>query len=60
MIDGGESLLTIMNGQYLLGIKHGVLENGPFISNFPIETCVYRGFFIAMFDYQRVMSYNGI
>ena len=35
-------------------IKHGVLENGPFISDLPIKTSMHRGFSVAMFDYQRV------
>ena len=25
-------------------LKHGVLENGPLISDFPIQTSIYRGF----------------
>ena len=32
-------------------IKHGLPENEPFISDFPIQMV----FSIAMFDYQRVM-----
>ena len=35
-------------------IKHGVLENGPSISNFPIKTSIPRGFAVAVFDYPRV------
>ena len=30
------------------------MENTPFIGDFPIETSIYRGLSIAMFDYQRV------
>ena len=30
------------------------MENPPFMDDFPIETSIYRGFSIAMFDYQRV------
>ena len=37
-------------------IKHGVLENGPFIGDLPIETSIYRELSIAMFDYQRVLQ----
>ena len=35
-------------------IKHGWLENGPFIIDFPMKTSVSRECSIAMFDYQRV------
>ena len=35
-------------------IKHGGLENGPFISDFPIKASIYTGFPIAMFDYRMV------
>ena len=31
-------------GIYLLGIKRGLLENPPFMDDFPIETSVYMGF----------------
>ena len=34
-------------------IKHGLLENGPFISNFPNKTSIHRTFPIAMFDETR-------
>ena len=37
-------------------IKHGLLENGPFIGDGPSKTSIHRGFSIAMFDYQRVNS----
>ena len=30
------------------------MENGPFIDDFPIKTSIYRGFSMAMLDYQRV------
>ena len=39
---------------YPLVIKHGVLENPPFMADVPIESSIYRGFSIAMFDVQRV------
>ena len=35
-------------------IKHGWLENGQFIGDFPNKTSVDKGFSVAMFDYQRV------
>ena len=35
-------------------IKPGWLENGPYNSDVYIKTSIYRGFSIAMFDYQRV------
>ena len=38
-------------------IKHGVLENAPFIDDVPLETSIYRGFAIAMFDCQRVSRF---
>ena len=37
-------------------IKHGVLENGSLIGDFPIETSMHGGFSLAMFDYQRVSN----
>ena len=30
------------------------MKNGPFINDVPLKTTSYRGFSIAMFDYQRV------
>ena len=39
---------------YPLVIKHGWLENTLFLGDFPMNTSIYRGFSIAMFDYQRV------
>ena len=45
-------------GIYPLVIKHGVLENGSFVNDFPINTSIHRGFSIAMFDYQRVSNPN--
>ena len=39
-------------------IKHGVLENWPFIGDFPTETSMNMGFSIAMFDYQRVLYFQ--
>ena len=30
------------------------METGPFLSDFPINTVIRRGFSIAMFDSQRV------
>ena len=30
------------------------MENPPFMDGFPIETSIYMGFPIAMFDYRRV------
>ena len=44
----------LSGGGYPLVVKRGKLENGPFIGNFPFETCISRGFSIAMFDYRRV------
>ena len=38
-------------------IKHGLLENGPFIADLHIKTSIGRGFSIAMFDYQRVQRF---
>ena len=35
-------------------IKHGWLENPPFMDDFPTKTSIYMGFSIAMFGYQRV------
>ena len=32
------------------------MENGPFLSDFPIKASIPRGFSIAMFDYQRVIQ----
>ena len=45
---------TRIHSIYPPGIKHGMLENGPFISHVPIKTSVHRGFSVAMFDYQRL------
>ena len=39
-------------------IKHGGLEDGPFMDDFIIETSIEFGDFPAMFDYRRV--YNAI
>ena len=33
------------------------MEHGPFSSDFPNETSIHRGFSIAMFDYQMVISF---
>ena len=30
------------------------MENGPFIDNFPINTSIYKGFFMAMLNNQMV------
>ena len=35
-------------------IKHGVLENGPLISDFAIQSSIDKNLSIALFDYQRV------
>ena len=35
------------------------LENGPFISDFNVKSCIDMGFSIAMFDYQRVFLDEG-
>ena len=32
------------------------MENGPFISEFPIKPSIHGGFSTAMFDYQRVLE----
>ena len=37
-------------------INHGVLENGPFVTAFPMKTSIYIGFSSAMFDYQKVKN----
>ena len=37
-------------------IKHDVRENGPCIGDLPSTTLLYKGFSIAMFDYQRVLQ----
>ena len=29
------------------------IEHPPFMDDFPIETSIYMGFSIAMFDYQK-------
>ena len=51
--------LLLYNSDYPLVIKHGLLENGPLPSDFPIKTSIhYRGFSIAVFDYQRVLQYS--
>ena len=36
------------------GNQTWAMENVPFIGDFPMKTSIYRGFPIAMFDYQRV------
>ena len=41
-------------------IKHGLLENGPFIGDFPIKTSIPRGFSTAMFDYQRIPRHRSL
>ena len=40
---------------WLLVMRHGRLENGPLINDFPIQSSIDMGFSMAMFDYQRVM-----
>ena len=47
-----------VNGYYPSVIKHGLLENGPFIGGVPFKTSIYHwnpppvtGFSIAMSDY---------
>jgi hypothetical protein len=30
------------------GKSHGLVENGPFIDDFPIKTSIYNGFSMAM------------
>ena len=32
------------------------MENGPFIDDFPIKTSIYKGFSMAMLNYQRVIG----
>ena len=39
-------------------IKHGLLKDGPLIHDFTIKTSIYRGFPIAIFDYQRVYLHD--
>ena len=34
------------------------MENPPFMDDFPIESSIYMGFSIAMFDYWRVSTIN--
>ena len=50
---GGLSVAMI---DYRRVIKHGNEQNHSFMKDFPIEASIYRGFPIAMFDYQRVYS----
>ena len=38
-------------------IKHGLLEDGPFISDSPIKSRIHRSCFTAMLDYQRVLIF---
>ena len=49
---GGSSMEDESNSQEKWSpprIKHGWLENGPFIGEFPIKTSIHRGFSTAMF-----------
>ena len=53
--DHGTTWENMRKNELLSGfIKHGRLENGPFINDVPIKTSIHRGFSIAMFDYQQV------
>ena len=36
------------------------MENGPFIDDFPIKTSIYKGFSMAMLNYQRVKKKHPI
>ena len=46
----------ITNHEYPSVIKHGWLENGPFINDFPVQEPPFleKIFQLAMFEYQRV------
>ena len=37
--------MFVITRGYTLAIKHGLLENGPFIRDFPIKTSIPKGFF---------------
>ena len=39
-------------------IKHGWLENEPFLREFPIRPSMHSGFSIAMFDYPLVQTFR--
>ena len=41
---------------YPPAIKHGMLEKEPLINDFPINTSIYMGFSVAMFDYWRLLD----
>ena len=41
-------------GSYPLVIKHGNVKGTIYKADFPTKASIYRGFSIAMFDYQRV------
>jgi hypothetical protein len=41
-------------------IKHRLLENPLFLDDFPIETTIYKGFSIVMFDYRRATMSFGL
>ena len=61
MDDSGVSLFPETSTyRYPPVIKHGLLENGPFMGDFPIKTSIHIGLSIAMFDYQRVPYLRGI
>ena len=52
----GCKLGSYLSYGYLSVIKHGWLENTPFIDDVPITTFIYDGFPIATFDYRRVYT----
>ena len=43
---------------YHLVMTNIAMENGPFIDGFPINTSIYKGFSMAMFNNQRVLLFN--
>jgi len=42
---------------YTLWLFNIAMENGPFIDDFPIKTCIYKGFSMAMLNNQMVYTY---
>jgi hypothetical protein len=41
---------------FTLWLFNIAMENGPFIDDFPIKTSIYKGFSMAMLNYQRVIG----
>ena len=42
--------------QITLWLFNIAVENGPFIDDFPIKTCIYKGFSMAMLNNQMVIK----